>query len=593
MKRILLGLLCLIMMLSCGIPVIPKVIDIKGKPGVYLPLGSPFSRLEEGERLEDYVNPVKIKKMMNAAKNENEGATNELRVYDYWPDPDAEDVQTYAVHYPITEMKRDLTGYMNNAFTDDDGKPLSITIPEEINTIPIENFPIDLTPNFQDYFLNPENIPNNGEVPLFTVALPDMIKLVKEARDGPFGLEVACAPSFHDKLRVKIPAFEIDYDLPGISTGDKLRFVNPSKTTFKPAEDNLKDKEFLEVYVRLLEPCSGPLEFSLIFEWEEALIDTTHGQGSLKGEYLIETSFRDILGKGVHLKDMHGFIYVEGLGPSGGTMTLDADGDTLFPDYGGEAVLTEAKRPHFPDSETEPVTEDLFEWPQSLVDPIELAPPLKSAEEVLKLEYEVKIKEWTLKNEPGEREGVITVDMVILLPLVFIVETPSSDPEYVKLEIGDKFLNSDDDAGEDDGEGEGDGENENEGEGENEKKKDLFGRDDNDDALFSNIDKVTVLVLNFRNTIIANTMFVLLESPVEEEAPYRRTIPLDLGKKKISETIAYEDLPNPFVPTFETLLKKDTGQDYATLKMRHQVSQPEFDFFLAVEARADLNVNLF
>jgi len=573
------------MVLSCGVPVIPKSIDVKGKPGVYIPLGSPFSRLEEGERLEDYVNPARIKKMMNAAKDENEGSMKDLQVFDYWP-PGSEDIQTYAIHYPITEMKRDLTGYMSDALTGDNGEPLSITIPQEINLIPAGSFPMDLTPDFrlEDYLANPGSIPNSGDVPLFKVALPDMIKLVKEVRGGPFGLEVECDPSFYDKLRVKIPAFGIDFTQAGTPVGDKLQFVNPpTKTAFNPTAD-LEDQEFLEVYVRLLEPCSGTVAFSTLFEWEEADIDTTHGLGSLWGEYSIETSFRDYLGEGVSLKEMYGFIYVDGLGSNGGTMTLDAGSETLFPGTGGEAVLAHADRPNFPASETQPMTTDLFlQWNQSLADPIELASALNDAEEILTLKYRVKINEWTLVNDPDDphaTEGTISVDMVILLPLAFIVET-EFDADYVILEAGGKFLNSDD---EEEGE---------EGENEGEKKKgDLFRRED-DDSLFKNIDTVVVLVKNFRNTIILNTVYVLLESPIEDEDPYRRTIPLDLGKKEITEAIAYEELPNPFIPRFETLLKKDEGQDYATLTMKHQVSQPEFDFFLAVEARADLNINLY
>jgi len=579
------------MVLSCGIPVVPKSVDITGKPGLYLPLGSPFSKLEEGERLEDYVNPAKIREMMNAAKDENDGSMKDLRVYDYWPDSAGEDIQTYAVHYPIAEMKRDLTEYMREASIAERGDNLSITISESINSIPNEVFPIYLTEeilsNLDNFLSDPGSAPpNNPDAPLFSIRLPDMARLVREIRgrseDGSFGIEMEYNQSFYEKLRVKIPAFGIDDYQQGVEKDGKLQFVNSAKTTFIPADDlEKKDeleekKEFLKIYVQLVGPCSGPAEFNLIFDWEEAVIDTTHGIGTLSGEYSIETSFRDFLGEGVYLKEMQGFIYVDGLGDDEGTMTLDANGVTLFPDSGGVAALTQAERPDFPVSETEPMTTDLLQCDQSLSRPIDLAPALNEAEEILELEYEVKILEWTLKNDPEQTEGIITVDMVILLPLEFIVTTESTEPGYVELEMGDKFLNPDD-------------------EDEDEDKDDLFGRKGNDDDLFSNIDTVAVFVKKFRNTIIGNTIFVLLESPLDEGDLYKRTIDLDLGKKEIFITIEYEDLPNPFIPRFKTLLKKDTDKDIATLRIKRQLPNipPEFDFFLAVEARTDLNINLF
>jgi len=572
MKRILPGFLCLIMVFSCGIPVIPKSITVKGNPGVYLPLGSPFSRLEEGERLEDYINTVRIREMMNSAKDENDGSLNDLRVYDYWPDSNAEDIQTYVIHYPITEMKRDLSAYVREASMANRNETLLVTIPEAINSIPLAYFPIDLT---EDLLLNPGSIPNNGDVPLFKVRLPDMAKLVKEVYEGPFGIKVQYSQSFFDNLRVKIPAFDIDYDQQGrLGADGKLEFVNDSKTKFVPMAD-LLDGQFLEVYVRLLGPCSGPVEFGVIFEWYEAVIDTTHGQGSLWGEYAIENSFRGFLGEGVGLKKMQGFIYVDGLGPNDGKMSLKSGDDTLFPEsVDGTADLTEAIRPNFPDSETEPMTIDLLQWAQSLSEPIEMAEALNDAGEVLDLKYRVEINEWILENDPEKTVGTITVDMVLLLPLAFIVTTESTaDSDYVKLEMGDAFLNVEDD--------------------ENEEKGDLLRRDGTNEDLYGNIDTVAVLVKDFRNTIIGSPIFILLESPIDGEDPYRRKIELDLGSREIFVTIQYEELPNPFIPKFEILLLKDPDKDFATLTIKRQVNPPEFDFFLAVEARADLNIKLY
>ena len=47
-KRLFLLFICIIAVLSCEIP---QSLTIKGKPGLYMPLGDPFNKLGPGERL--------------------------------------------------------------------------------------------------------------------------------------------------------------------------------------------------------------------------------------------------------------------------------------------------------------------------------------------------------------------------------------------------------------------------------------------------------------------------------------------------------------------------------------------------------------
>jgi len=103
-KKSVLGLagVCVLMAtMSCQVP---QSITIKGKPGVYIPLGSPFTKLDEDKRLESYVSPEKIKEMMGSGTND--------KVYDYTVLNDTyyTTVHTYATHYAIAEITVDTNG---------------------------------------------------------------------------------------------------------------------------------------------------------------------------------------------------------------------------------------------------------------------------------------------------------------------------------------------------------------------------------------------------------------------------------------------------------------------------------------------------
>jgi len=92
----------LIAVVSCEIP---QSITIKGKPGVYIPLGSPFASMDDEDRLENHVSSVKIKEMMG-----NTG-TKGVEVYDYTGNESDPDVQAYIVHYPIAEINLNTLQY--------------------------------------------------------------------------------------------------------------------------------------------------------------------------------------------------------------------------------------------------------------------------------------------------------------------------------------------------------------------------------------------------------------------------------------------------------------------------------------------------
>jgi len=49
------------------------------------------------------------------------------------------------------------------------------------------------------------------------------------------------------------------------------------------------------------------------------------------------------------------------------------------------------------------------------------------------------------------------------------------------------------------------------------------------------------------------------------------------------------DLPNPFIPGFDMLVKKEEGEDYAILGIKRQTSHSKFGFTIMVEAKTNLN----
>jgi hypothetical protein len=546
MKKLTIGLLCLTgamlgFFLSCEIP---QSVTIKGQPGVYIPLGNPLNGLDEDQRLENYISTAKIREMMDSS-----GTTSNLAIYDYrgYDDPT---VQTYIVHYPITELKLDLSEYINDV-VNDDNTTFSYTIPTEITTISADLF----ISNFPNGAYLTGNGPQDVEgAPLFLVSLVDMAKLVKEVNGGPFGLEMDLGidSSFKENIWVKIPAFGINDYVQGIAEGGKLKFAKtPVDGKFIPKqqpEGHLNENDELEIFVKATGICSGTIAPDIVFEWTTAIIDTSDND-SLKGEFQLENSLGEFLGNSVHFKDVQGFIYVNGV-DSATTLTLTVDGTTLG---SANQTLLNKSRPA--------LMESIIELPaQSLAAPIPLASLLNSN---AALGYQFKIPEMTITNNVDL--GSITVDLVVLLPLDFMVTAQSSMPDYVKLDLGDIFPDTGND--------------------------DLFFREGKGDDLFDNLESVTILLKNVQNTVIESKISIL----VTDSDGYSGKFDLTEGGKLELEM---DDLPYPFNPRFEIILEKDDGaigkKDYATLKiLREILAIPRiFEFSLALEAQADINYKI-
>jgi len=543
MKKSILGCMCLILVMSCDVP---ESVTVKGNPELRLYMGSPF---KDGERLEDHIGPAKIREMMSDQEN--------LTVYEYRPDSYSDDLQTYVVRYPIAEMQYDVTDYVTEAFEDPESVP-----------------PYVIPPNVSSGYLTRAGVQPIETDPLFRVSFSDMSEKVIMVYGGPFGIDLDYDEDFEDNLLLKIPAFGINNYIYGVKVqtdeGEKLRFVNPDTDTFDPAD--LNPQRELEIFVQVSGPCSGTIAPQSIFVWETARVDISGESDMLSGEHKIENFLGKFLGEGVEFKEVKGYIYAHGIqGSNAKIETLTAKGNDLVSQG---TPLVEKPKITFPDLDTDPFTMDLSQHQHSIdgIPSIDLTDLLSSTTPST-LEYNIQAEEMTITNVSGQMTGEkITIDLVIWLPLEFKVTKPSSKPGYVKLDMGEAFPETVSD-------------------------KDLFGRNDKDDDLFSNIRTVTIFVTNIRNDVIGDKdISILIDSTgaTGTGIPFSRQIDLVPAKKEIREVIGYDELPKPFSPRFEILLIKDTNENYATFKIRRQIpgGQPAFDFFLTIEAQTDLNIKL-
>jgi len=555
MKKITIGLLCLIGVMSCQVP---ESITIKGNPGVYLPLGSPFGGPDNPNRLERRISPEEIRKTMG-----NSGTEDKIKVYDYQGKEIDKKVQAYIIRYPIVEMKLDLNEYVNDAMKKDGEEKDTYKIPDNIQG----PFPKILTKNN-----------DNKEDPLFTVSLNDMAKLVEKVMGNPssdaFGLQMTYDnETFAQNVQVKIPAFGINDYIPGKKVGNTLRFVDDKTKTFIPKPEKnpdgtptysggkLNTKSELEIFVRITGPCSGTITPEMLFDWDSAIIKTT--DIPINGKHVITNSLRTFLGEDTKFKEVTGYIYMDGI-DTPTTITIKAPGI----DIDDAPISPPNSPPVFPDSNS-----DLFKGSlplDSLNDPkgMDLTEAFNSSSSTFSpnLEYDIRISEKRIRNIEEDKAKPITADLVILLPLQFKISTRSDykPNEYVKLELKDLFPEPG--------------------------KDDLFMRTglNNPDDLLNDLDTIKITLEKFQNDI-TDDFHLLISSGTY-------TYLLDLTSQNNYEPFwkidDFHALPYPFSPRFEILLEKDQNQSYGTLTIKRHPPESKFDFFLSVEAEAKIKMEL-
>ena len=581
MKKTLLGFLCLFaVMVSCDISM-PQSIIIRGTPGVYLSLGNPFDALPEGSpRIEDLISSESIMEMM--------GEIGDLKIYDYRPMDLESDVQAYLIHYPIIEM--DLVFGLGDVFNNSEN--IVIEIPELFtNSIAIPNFGYgicikdDLSSldnyEFMEYVTDQTNTSTHGLNcscdPLITVDMSEMAKLLKEA-NGVFGIDIAeYDEHLMTNLMLKIPALGINAFTTGQeaenSDGETvLRFSNPGKDKFTPGTD-MDDNE-LKIYVKIKNTCSGNVTPRILFDWDSAIIDTT-GIGGLSGTNDIDLDLSGVLGDGIEFNKIEGYIFVDGIGNSA-KITLLLGSNTI---YGGVA-LNPHERPEFPNENKGTYNKGKITNHSVDSGPIPLHNILNSSGGG-ELFYDISIENYQVSAaaiNAGNASAAVTADLVIILYLdlnisgetVTLQDDEGNLVDYMKLEmgIGDILENN----------------------------GDIFGRTGDSDDIFDQLRDVKIFVNHGPDdiTIFDPSELAILVTSGDQYAPdYQDYIIFDGGNKNFI-TITFNDLPDVFSPRFDILLKIDDGATEANLQIKQpEVDKPhKFDFTIAVEAVADLNITM-
>jgi len=613
MKKIIPGFVCLLLITSCGFEM-PESLTVKGKPGLYISLGSPFARMKDEDRLENLISTDNIKKMLsgNAAQT---GAGSELIIYEVDETLTGslgieKTTQTYLVRYPLAEMPLDLKQYTDKAMEAVNNKK-QFTIP----SMPVAPSLSRIIYLIEDgYTETPQDpiFPEPNNKPFIKIPLADMAKLVKRVEaepNGVFGLEVAYDSDLANNLELNIPGLGFDW-MKGVpvdadgnpnppGTPAKLRYYNPTKKIFYPRDEiaggvtinksDLSTGGNLYIYARI----SGPLQQqktytpSLVFEWDHAIIDTisgTENKGSFSGEYPINNKLNTFLGEGVSFKQADGYIYLSGaeIGKASSItfsfygasdVLLDSEFHTLGnvepPTFPSGGIFTSAYGDMLLNRELMSLTD------RNTVDMLKLLDP-----KCKKLKVDVQIPEMTIRKTDDIENKAIKFDMLILVPLDLKVIKPIPDGEatpdiqsnYVMLDLGNK-LNKKPQEGE---------------EGEEGEESDLFGRKpgpDADNALKS-IDYMDIGITKLDINIIDPKKLVVL---VKTKKDNGRLLAFKNNESLRFPGEALNDIP--FNPKFTVLLIKDEGQNFGSFKVL-RLNKPRFDFKLWVKARAALEYTL-
>jgi hypothetical protein len=576
MKKLLLSLVCCLILLSCQIP---ESLTVKGNPGLYVPLGSPFAAMKEEDRLENLISSKKIMEMMNSKTSETD-TDNELLVYEVSENMARNHgfdtkLQTYMVQYPLTEMPLNLEEYLNNSMSDVNEKG-EISIPE----IPALTGSLPANTYYYIYGDGSSDMIGNDNKPFFKVPLNDMAKLVEKVTrnsGGKFGMEINYTSQLAQYLEIKIPAFGINYKkgtpYPAVNP-TKLIYADDSGNDFVPRDDLHKsgDDSELWVYARISGPCVGNIEPGMVFEWTKALIDTSSAgaeNGAFHVEYPIENSLGDFLGGGVSFKKVDGYVYMSGIvSPKPIIMTVDiGNGSTQTRNLqeAKESFTTTTK----PDG-TNVVDGSLTTSSFINGTPLDLAPIFETEGATLKVD--INIQDMEIENDDNIANKSIKFNLYVLIPMnLKVSEVPGKEAlptnvggvniknNYVQLDLGDAL----DKIG----------------------KGDLFGREEGKDNLLKDIDSVELILKGVEISIIKQENLMLL---VKTNNNYK----LLEFKENASLMFDGSSLGVPFSPEFFVLLKKDViSGSSGSFEILRTVA-PKFDFKIDVKAKAKIDYTI-
>jgi len=610
MKKIIPGIVCLLLITSCDFEM-PKSLTVKGSPGLYVPLGSPFVGMKPEERLENLIGPDNVKNMLDGSSAEA-GIGKELKIYEVdkslaTPLKMDPDVQAYVARYPLADMPLNLKKYAEDAMKAVNDRR-QFTIPD-LSSLPIP--PTSASPVFMTED-GPERTDNDK--PFIKVSLVDMAKLVKLVKaEDILGLEIDYFADLATNLELRIPGLGIETWTKGTATDDngnpssnptKLRYYNPAKRYFYPRvqrdtagtvtqPSDLDAKGNLLIYAKI----SGSLQPkthvpSLVFKWEMAQIDTVTGtdnKGSFSGEYPLDNNLGKFLGEGVSFKRVDGYMYMSGVHvDEDSTMTIDvydAKGPeaNIIPGYSQKHTLNDVSAPVFPkDGEkftadnakflTDPKLMSITDVPQ-----LDMRDILKAESKKLKVSVQIPGME-IFRDEVEKGDDAIHLDLLVLIPLELEVSNQIPDDIAVDLANGDKYVMLD----------LGDALKK------TSKGGDLFGRKGGEDDALKVIKSVEIGIrfsTNDINIIRPGDLAVLVTSNK------RKQIMEFKNNSRLRLTSKEDGLDEiPFSPVFNVLLEKnknaagqyETSGSFKILRP----AKPSFDFKLDVTAKAELEYTL-
>jgi hypothetical protein len=546
------ALICLLAVISCEFP---EKITVKGKPSLYVPLGD----IPIGDMLAKAFDIDSVKDMMG-------GGSSNITMYDYI-DPNS-DIKKYIAHFPLTEMKLDFEEYIQEAMKNDNNKDIKFEVyPEDVDLISDL-----LSSTYTEVYLNGKTGPSpveNPADPTFKIELSEMHKLVKQVQ-GEFGFIVEDDPAGLGRcLEVKIPSFNFSDYKSGVSDGNgNLLFIGdyePLETyTIIYPQTGFTDG-FVEIYIRVKDAVLGTIDPDLVFNWEKATVQTEGEDFSDTIDFDLNLS--EFLGDNIKFKKLEGYIYFSGVEDNSASLTLIANKDKASEEeLLDEVRLLEKAMPVL--SPGDPYTGAIpahslnpLDYPKEYIDLKVLLEPSAT------LKYDVFIETIDVENDDEEVKAmVISADLIVVIELDFWVtdEDPLVDG-YAKLDI--KEL-------EDLFKSEG---------------SDIFSRTGNSDDLINNIYSVKLILLNVPKKkdsfLDLDNLAVFVENG-STGTEYSGLI--EFVKDKPSLTINMRELEPPFSPKI-TLLAKTHEPGKASFAV-YQQDDMTFSFFLAVEAKADINL---
>lgn len=527
---------------SCGFE-IPESLRVTGKPGVYLPLGSPFGA--SGKSINDYIGREKIQEMINPPSEESgTGSGNKVVLYDYQGDGTAElDVQTYLVRYEIARLNLNLGTHIQEA---DD-----ITVPQLV--IPV----VPGSPEtFSSVYITKSGIsPTPPLEPLFEISLGAMERWLQDVKlDTTAGITIQGGTGLENTLKLKIPQLGIaDYSQGTPDSNGDLKFTGNGYTLFTTTgtDEEKEASTKIEIYAQLVgPPQDGTYQMELNFEWTEATL-YPGTDGKFTGTYTINFGdLTDYLGN-ARLKTVPAYVFINGL-PSNtdGKMALSIESRNLVTD---QPIDSKSLSEDFFDDQTSTATGAIPS--SSISEAIELCDLFTTSSSALAYTITVQSAEIT----PQSDNQTITAELLIKIPLEFQVtghEITVNNTSYNELKLDPlKELSESDDI------------------------QDLFGRtgEDEDDVL-TGLERVDLTFYKYKNTIIEGLHLLVRNDTLDQ------LLDLEEGAGASAPASLNLDASYPFNPVFKVLVKKDE-----TLKIKPLAGDQKLDFSLAVEAQAAID----